>query len=332
MMNDEIYDVTIIGGGPVGMFAGFYAGLREAKVQIIESLPEFGGQVRALYPEKTILDVPGFAGISGQALIEQLEEQLNLVQTDQRLNETVEDVIQETDETFTIKTNQRITKSRGVMIATGAGAFEPRTLRAENAETFRDQKLFYSVPQLDKFKNHEVMVAGGGDSAIDMALMLNQVAKKVYLVHRREEFKGLEHMVTQLKNSNIELMTPYLIKKLAEQNNQLLVTAKKVKSDDQFETKIVDELIVNYGFVSNNKALKKWSIQPELEHNLIVVDGFMQTSLQNVFAIGDPISYPSKQDLIANGFAEASIAINGLLKQIRPNDRGPVHSTGINLK
>lgn len=178
MVSDNAtYDITIIGGGPAGMFAGFYAGLRNAKVQLIESLTELGGQASALYPEKTILDVAGYPMIKARNLVEQLEEQLKTVETDVKLNQTVND-IKKTTNGYQLITNQETTFTKAIIIATGVGAFNPRKLAVENSADFEGQHLFYSVKNLNQFKDQTILVAGGGDSAIDEALLLEQVAKK----------------------------------------------------------------------------------------------------------------------------------------------------------
>ncbi|WP_290123152.1 NAD(P)/FAD-dependent oxidoreductase [Apilactobacillus ozensis] len=180
-MNENIYDITIIGGGPIGMFAGFYSGLRNAKFQIIESLSELGGQVNALYPEKTILDVAGFTGLTGRELIKNLKSQLLTMNPEIKLNTTVNDV-EKVDNLFKITTDKEITKSRAIIIATGNGSFKPRKLLAENADKFENKQIQYFIKNLDDYKNKTVLVAGGGDSAIDQALMLEKVAKKSLLI------------------------------------------------------------------------------------------------------------------------------------------------------
>ncbi|CAM2844463.1 NAD(P)/FAD-dependent oxidoreductase [Fructilactobacillus fructivorans] len=328
---EKMYDITIIGGGPVGMFAGFYAGLRDAQTQIIESLPELGGQVKALYPEKTILDVAGFVGVTGDELITRLQKQLDTMDVDQKVDTKVTDVVKK-DDYFEIETNHGVTKSKAMIIATGNGAFKPRELRADNAKELTGKRLFYSINDLNQFKDQDVMVAGGGDSAVDMALMLEKVANKVYLLHRRNEFRGLEYMVDRLKESSVKVVTPYLIKRLDEVDNRLKVTSKKVKTEDDEMSMMVDDLVVNYGFISNNRQLKEWQIQPALDHRLIEVNQTFETSVPGVFAIGDQITYPGKQDLIATGFGEAPTAINVLMKEIYPDRRGPVHSTSLHRK
>lgn len=329
-MDNNIYDTTIIGGGPSGMFAAFYAGLRDVKTQVIESLPELGGQVKALYPEKVILDVAGFAGVSGGDLIERLKEQLDTMDVDQKVETKVSDIIQHSDY-FEIKTNKGTTKSKGIVIATGGGAFKPRELRAENAEEMTGKKLFYSINDLGKFENKEVMVAGGGDSAVDMALMLEKVAKKVYLLHRRDEFRGMETMVKRLKESSVKVITPYLIQRLDEENDRLKITAKKVKTDNEMLEITVDDLVVNYGFISNNKDIQEWSIKPDMDHKQLGVNNLMRTSIPKLYAIGDAIDYPGKEDLIAAGFGEGPTAVNALIEEIYPDRKGPVHSTSLHV-
>ncbi|KRM69725.1 thioredoxin reductase [Apilactobacillus ozensis DSM 23829 = JCM 17196] len=326
-MNENIYDITIIGGGPIGMFAGFYSGLRNAKFQIIESLSELGGQVNALYPEKTILDVAGFTGLTGRELIKNLKSQLLTMNPEIKLNTTVNDV-EKVDNLFKITTDKEITKSRAIIIATGNGSFKPRKLLAENADKFENKQIQYFIKNLDDYKNKTVLVAGGGDSAIDQALMLEKVAKKVYLLHRRNEFRGLERMVSTLKDSSVELITPYLIKKVEEiDNGQIELMAKKMRTDDEFINIDVDKMIVNYGFIANNKAMQAWKINLESNHRLLVVDETMATNIKNIYAIGDQATYQGKQTIIATGLGEVPLAVNGIMQNLYPDSNVPIHST-----
>ncbi|MCP9334162.1 NAD(P)/FAD-dependent oxidoreductase [Lentilactobacillus hilgardii] len=326
--NNATYDITIIGGGPAGMFAGFYAGLRNAKVQLIESLTELGGQASALYPEKTILDVAGYPMIKARDLVEQLEEQLKTVETDVKLNQTVND-IKKTTNGYQLITNQETTFTKAIIIATGVGAFNPRKLAVENSADFEGQHLFYSVKNLNRFKDQTILVAGGGDSAIDEALLLEQVAKKVFLLHRRDKFRAMEHSVDQLKASSIETVTPYLIKQLTKTDNgQVVVKAKKMKSED-FTELTVDKIVVNYGFIAQDDALNAWEVHPEINRGTINVRPNGQTNLENVFAIGDVSEYEGKEPLISTAFGEAPVAVNAIMQALYPDRRGPLHSTAM---
>lgn len=325
---DSFYDITIIGGGPAGMFAGFYAGLRNAKTQIIESLSEMGGQVTALYPEKTVLDVGGYPNIKARTLVDELEKQLSGSDTAVKLNQTVIDV-EQIDGGYQITTNQETTKTKAIIIASGVGAFNPRKLAVDNSEAFEGKSLFYSVKHLDQFRDQTVLVAGGGDSAIDEALLLHGVAKKVYLLHRRDKFRALEHNVERLIQSTIEPVTPYLIKGLAQlDNGQVEVEAKKMKTDE-IKKLAVDKIVVNYGFIAQDDALNKWHAHPEINRGTIEVQPSGKTTLENVFAIGDVSKYDGKQPLIATAFGEAPIAVNSIMKSLYPDRRGPIHSTSI---
>lgn len=328
-MSNEMYDITIIGGGPAGLFAGFYAGMRTAKVQIIESLEQLGGQVSALYPEKSIHDVGGYPGIKALDLAQQLEKQVRQLPVDIRIKETVTNVSKLSDmEAYQIVTDKDSYQTKSIVIATGNGAFQPRKLAIENGESLEDKHLFYHVPDLHRFEDQRVMVAGGGDSAIDIALMLEPIAKEVILVHRRDEFRAMEHSVQLLQNSEIQTKTPFLIKAVKEENNHLAVELDRVRSDET-ETIEVDDVLVNYGFTSSNKIIKNWDIQPEQKHRMFLVDNMMQTSIPNIYSIGDGIEYPGKLRLIATAFGEGPVAINQIMNNLYPGKRGPLHSTSM---
>jgi len=329
-MKDQVYDVTIVGGGPAGMFAAFYAGLRELNGQLIESLPQLGGQVNALYPEKTILDIAGLPNIQANQMIDQLQKQMQEVPIDIFLGETVTNVIKD-ENGFKIVTDKRVSYSKTVIIALGNGAFSPRKLAVENVEQLEDKQLFYYVTHKEDFRDRRVLIAGGGDSAVDMALMLEPIAKQVHLMHRRETFRGLEHEVTLLKQSSVALEVPYLLKQIDKMTTGALdLTLKKMRSDDEKHLE-VDDVIVNYGFTSDNKALTSWSLDFEEKRHDIVVNSEMQTSVPGVYAIGDGVSYPGKVKLIATAFGEAPTAISSVIDQIYPGKRAPIHSTSIKL-
>lgn len=326
------YDITIVGGGPSGIFATFFAGLRNAKVQLIESLPELGGQVMALYPEKTILDVPGFTGIKGRNLVEHLDQQLAEMDVDVKLGETVQNVAR-IDTDFKIVTNKGITTSKTVIVATGVGAFTPRKLAVDNAVDFEGTHLFYSVKDLEHFRNRVVLVAGGGDAAIDEALLLETVATKVYLLHRREQFRALENTVDRLYASNIELITPYLIRALQlTPADQVQVTAKKMRTEAEMTDLVVDDIVVNYGFSAENSVLDEWTVKPTGQRGQLEAQLAGVTDVAGIFAIGDVSTFADKQALIATGFGEAPLAVNAALKYIDPNNRVGMHSTSLKLK
>lgn len=325
---DKQYDLIIIGGGPAGIFAGFYAGLREASAQLIESLPVLGGQVSALYPEKRILDVAGIPNIQAQHLIDQQVEQFKQFPIDVKTEQTVTN-IEKTADGFTVTTPSEVTRSKNVLIAVGNGSFAPRPLAIDNVKEFEGKSLFYAVTDLAHFKGHRVLIAGGGDSALDEALMLEPVAKSVHLVHRRNEFRALEHTVAQVKASTVDVQTPYMIKTIEKTDNGMLVTVKKMRSDDETETFEVDDVIVSYGFTSDHKTVDGWDIDLETDHRLFKVNTQMETSVPGIYAIGDSVTYPGKQALIATAYGEAPIAVNAIMAKLYPDRRGPMHSSSI---
>ncbi len=328
---EQTYDVTIVGGGPAGMFAAFYAGLHELKAQLIESLPQLGGQVAALYPEKQIWDVAGEAGVQGRELIADLKKQMAIAPVDQFLDEQVTNVVKLADGTFKIESAQRTSYSKAVVIALGNGAFSPRRLALDGADQLEGRQVRYFVSDQSDFADQRVAVLGGGDSAIDMALMLEPIAKEVHLIHRRDAFRALEHTVSQLKKSQVQVETPYLPKELqVNEDDSIDLTLKKMRSDEEKHL-AVDKILVNYGFTSNNAALNEWELPLASERGLIKVDSKMETSVPGVYAIGDGVTYPGKAALIAVGFGEAPIAITALAKALYPKKRMATHSSSMHI-
>lgn len=325
----ETYEMTIIGGGPVGMFAAFYAGMRNAKTQLVESLDDLGGQVNALYPEKTILDVAGYPAIQGRQLVAAQRQQLAQFPLKIQTGSPVTN-LQRTATGFAITTAQGVTQSKTVVIAVGNGAFTPRPLNVENVDQFVARgQVSYSVPAKKPFQGQRVLVAGGGDSAIDQALMLEPVAQSVTLLHRRDQFRGLEHMVDLLHQSRVTVKTPYLIRSLATTADGAVdVTIKRVGEPTE-EHLIVDKLVISYGFTSDYHIIEGWDLAFKRDHRLIAVDSTMATSVPGVYAIGDGVTYPGKQPLIATGYGEAPIAIHQIMATYFPDKRGPVHSTSL---
>lgn len=321
----EIYDITIIGAGPSGMFAGFYAGMRNAKTKIIDSLPQLGGQLATLYPEKYIYDIPGFTKIKAGELIQNLEKQLTTFSHTYCLEEEVLD-LKSQDDVIEIVTNKGSHFSKSVILALGNGSFQPRKLAVENAETFENRGLDYYVLDLMKYAGKKVAIAGGGDSAIDWALMLETVASEVHLIHRRNEFRGHEHSVDQLKKSSVNLLTPFVITEVSGDKALEAVTIQNVKTQETAALQ-VDYLIVNYGF-SSTLNLKNWEIDGTRQ--TVTVKSDMRTSIPGIYACGDIAGYDGKVKLIATGFGEAPTAVNNALHFIDPKKRTqPGHSSSL---
>lgn len=327
---DNYYDLTIIGGGPVGMFAATYARMHMAKTQVIESLDTLGGQVSALFPAKTLYDIPAYYQTTGKELIENLTEQTTAFNPDVFLGETVTSFSQ-TELGFEIKTTKRTTYSKAIILACGIGSFEPRKLRVASAAQFEGTKLHYFITDPSIFAGHDIAVAGGGDSAIDWALELAPIAKSVTVIHRRDKFRALESSMTKLKQQdNVSLLTPYTIKDFAQTSaDKLAVTLQKSRETTQ-EVCDFDDLIVNYGFTSSNNLIESWGL--EMERHEIKVSEKQATSMPGVYAIGDTAYKEGRPALIASGMGEAPTAVNNALLYVYPDRRQPAHSTELMLK
>ena len=320
----ELYDITIVGGGPVGLFAAFYAHLRQAKVKIIDSLPQLGGQPAILYPEKKILDVPCFTNLSGEELTQRLIEQLETFQTEICLNETVLDIVK-SDDGFTITTSQAQHQTKTIIIAMGGGAFKPRALELDDAESYNN--LHYHVSNISQYAGKKVVVLGGGDSAVDWALAFEKIAE-TSLVHRRDNFRALEHSVEELKASSVEIKTPFVPSRLVGENGKIThLEISQVKGEDS-QLLPLDHLFVNYGFKSSVGNLKDWGL--ELNRHKILVNSKQETSVPGIYAAGDCCSYEGKIDLIATGLGEAPTAVNNAINHIYPEQKvQPKHSTSL---
>ncbi|MFF2288214.1 NAD(P)/FAD-dependent oxidoreductase [Peribacillus butanolivorans] len=323
----KIDDITIIGGGPVGLFTAFYGGMRQAKVKIIESLPQLGGQLTALYPEKFIYDIAGFPKVRAQELVENLKEQMKVFEPTTCLDEAVKLIEKQEDGTFKITTNLDIHFSKSVIITAGNGAFQPRKLELEDATQFENKNLHYFVNDMTRFKGRKVAILGGGDSALDWALMLEPIAEKVTLIHRRDKFRAHEHSVNQLMNSSVEVKTPYVPSELVGADQITKIVLEHTKTQEK-ELVDIDDLIVNYGFVSSLGPIKEWGLK--LEKNAIIVNTKQETNISGIYAAGDICTYEGKVKLITTGFGEGPTAVNNAKAYIDPKAKvQPMHSTSL---
>ncbi len=310
------------------MFAAFYAGMRQASVKIVESMPQLGGQLSALYPEKYIYDVAGFPKVTAQELVDRLREQMKLFPSiGIALEEKVVKVVKKDERDFEVVTDKETHRCKAVIVTAGVGAFEPRKLELPEAASFEKKNLHYFVSDLNRFAGQRVLISGGGDSAVDWSLMLEPIAEQVTLVHRRDKFRAHEHSVELLKNSKVNIITPVEIESLNGTDRIESVTLKHGKTGE--ETVIpVDAVIVNFGFVSSLGPIAEWGF--EIEGGSIVVDSRMETSIPGIFAAGDITTYPGKLKLIAVGFGEAPTAVNNAKVYFDPEAKlSPGHSSNM---
>ncbi|MDR0298526.1 MAG: NAD(P)/FAD-dependent oxidoreductase [Streptococcaceae bacterium] len=306
----KIHDLIIIGAGPVGLYAAYYAGMRGLSVQILENFDEVGGQPYHLYPEKKIFDIAGIPEIKGSQLRENLLAQLELVSYDLACGVQVLKV-ERREDLFEISTSVETYLAKSLLVTTGNGLLKPRLLQVEGEVVARESGLLsYFVKNIEDYRDKKVAIFGGGDSALDWSLMLEGVASEVHLIHRRNEFRAIENTVAQLENSKIQLHTPYVISALVE--NQIIL--KKIKADDEPFDLNVDKILVFHGFMTENNQIVE---SLDLSRTGKIRTGVaMRTNLTGIYAAGDACDYEGKLPLISVGFGEAAIAINDIAKNI----------------
>ncbi|WP_374226323.1 NAD(P)/FAD-dependent oxidoreductase [Bacillus sp. sid0103] len=323
----KLYDVTIIGGGPVGLFTAFYCGMREMETKIIEFLPYLGGKVSYFYPEKVIRDIGGIPAISGENLIQQLVVQAQTFNPTIVLNQQVMGLERLEDGTFLLTShNGEKHHTRAIILATGFGTLKSAKLDVENAEQYEGRNLRYAVERLNYYKDKHVLISGGGNSAVDWANELLPIARQVTVVHRRHEFSGLERNISNLRKSTATILTPYVLEALRGEGEGITsVNVKNIETND-IQTIEVDEVLVNHGFCIDLGPIKGWGL--EFEYGNIKVDSQMQTNIEGIFAAGDVANYPNKLHLIAGGFSEGPTAVNSAKAYIEPQkELKPIYST-----
>lgn len=324
---DDIYDVTIIGAGPVGLFGAFYAGLRGCSVKIIDSLAEVGGQLTALYPEKYIYDVAGFPKIMSKDLVQVLLEQAEQIHPVFCLDERLLDFSYGEDHVITLHSDMQGHQTRTVVICTGIGAFSPRKLERQGINEFEGRGLSYVVTSKEEMRGKRLLIVGGGDTAVDWALNLDPYAKEITLIHRRDGFRAHEQSLTNLFASTVKVKTFYELRTLKGNGavEQAVIYDNRTKEE---ETLDVDAVILNLGFISDIGPLKDWGL--ELDKHSIIVNERMETNLPGVYAAGDVTSHSAKLKLIVTGFSEATIAVNFAKTYMDPAAKAfPGHSSTI---
>ncbi len=322
----EVYDVTIVGGGPVGLFGAFYAGLRGMKTKIIEALPQLGGQPMAMYPEKYIFDVGGHQAVLAKDLVAELIKQATQFNPAVVLGEEVEELQREGD-VWKLSTAKGVHYSKTVVITAGMGAFSPKKLPLENLEKYENgHGVEYAVVKLDDYRGKRVLVVGGGDSAVDFANMLEPVAAQVTIIHRRDRFRAHEASVEKMQQSSVVVKTPFEVKELHGEERLEAVTVFNNKTKEE-ETIPVDACVFALGFTPDLSKIERWGL--ELDNDAIVIKNFkMETNLPGVFAAGDIATYDGKIKLIATGFGEVANAVNHAVTLVDPAARyDPGHSS-----
>ena len=326
MTTPDIYDITIIGGGPSGLFAAFYSGLRAALTKIIDSLPQLGGQLAALYPDKYIYDIPGFPKVLASEFVDRQIEQTMEFSPKVCLNEKVSRLFKNSAGLLEMETEPgNVHLSRTVIIAAGVGAFVPRTLDIPDVKRMAGKGVYYFVENLELFRDRRVLVVGGGDTALDWAHSLLGIAKEVTLIHRRGTFRAHEQAVKELLLSSADVRRYYELKALHGTEH---VTAATVFDNQTGEETVidVDAVVLGLGFLANLGPIKEWGL--EIVRNSILVDSTFQTNLPGVYAVGDISTYQGKLKLIATATAEAAVAVNYAKNYIDPTAKvAPGHSS-----
>ncbi len=318
-------DVTILGGGPCGLFAAFYAGLRGMSVRILDSLPELGGQLTALYPEKYVYDMPGFPKILAKDLARELIAQGTQFDPELVLEDTALTLTQEQG-LYVVETasGQRL-PTRTIIVAAGAGAFSPTKIGVANEDAYHGKGIHYGVRDKSVFTGKRLAIVGGGDSAFDWALNLMDTAGDMHLVHRRDVFKAHEDSVEKVKASRVGMKLWYAVKELHGDEHLTGVTLEDTRTKETHLHE-VDHVIVNIGFKSSLGPLKNWGLT--IEKNQIVVDDKYETNLAGVFAVGDVCAFPGKLKLIATGVGEAATAVCFAKQRLDPDAKlFPGHSS-----
>ncbi|MCK5556519.1 MAG: NAD(P)/FAD-dependent oxidoreductase [Alphaproteobacteria bacterium] len=308
-------DVAIVGAGPAGLFAAFECGTLGMKCHIIDSLEHIGGQCTALYPEKSIYDIPGYPSISAGELIEKLEKQVHPFAPVYHLNQTVETLKRGDDGYYEARTsNGAVIQCKAVIIAVGAGAFGPNRPPIDDLTSYEGKSVFYMVRRREDFAGKTLVIAGGGDSAVDWAVSLADIARKIYFVHRRDKFRAtpesVEKLETIVKTGKIEKVIPYQLHELTGSNG-FLKTVELTGLDDRKKTIEADVLLPFFGLAPQLGVIAGWGIHTD-NHRIPVDQSTQQTNLAGVFAIGDVAVYPRKLKLILTGFSEAAIAAHAI--------------------
>jgi ferredoxin/flavodoxin---NADP+ reductase len=327
----EIRDMTIIGGGPTGLFASFYAGMRGATAQIVDTLPQLGGQLTALYPEKYIFDVGGYRQILAKDLVNALADQAGQFNFPSFLNQHVTG-LEEQNGHFVLVTETDRFPSRSVIIAAGIGAFTPRRLPQACAGPWYGRGIFDNVADPESFRDQKIVIIGGGDTAFDWAHQLRDRAAAVTLVHRSDKYRAHGATVAEVNAAVVAGRTtllPFheLHDVLSEDDRLTGVTLRDVKTKETRDVE-ADSVLPMLGFVSDIGPLANWGLT--LEKNEIVVNSLMETGRPGIYAAGDITTYPGKLKLIATGFGEAAAAVNQAFHWIYPDKKvNPGHSSNM---
>ncbi len=305
-------DLLIVGAGPTGLYAAYYAGFRGLSVAVVDSLPELGGQITAMYPEKAILDVAGFPSIKGRDLVAGLVAQAATADPDYFLDRTAETLTHEGDRVVVGLDDGTRIEAGAVMITAGIGKFSPRPLPAGEGWTGRGLEFF--VPSFAPYVGKDVVIVGGGDSAFDWAQHLEPIAASVTLVHRRDAFRAHERTVAAVRQSSVEIITKAQVTALRGEDG---VEEVEIVVDGQDPiVRPAQAVVAALGFLADLGPLQTWGVAVDKRH--VVVDSSMRTNLERVFAAGDITEYPGKVRLIAVGFGEAATAVNNAAVAIDP--------------
>lgn len=314
----ELYDVTIIGGGPAGMYTAFYSGMRDLKTKLIEAKDELGGRM-LVYPEKMIWDVGGVTPVLCRQLIDQLAQQARTFDPTIIFGQQITHHERLEDGTYMLTSatgEQHWTRT--VILAIGYGILQMAKLEIEGADRYEVTNLHYTVQELEPFRGKRVLISGGGDSAVDWANELESIAASVTIVHRREQFGGHEKNIVRMKESSVHVRVPFAVSQLHSSNGETIdqVTISHIETgeSEQYE---VDAVIVNHGLKSDFGPLREWGI--DMGEWCANVSGKLETNLPGIFAAGDFVDYSSKVRLIAGTFTDAVLALNSAKLYMDPS-------------
>ena len=316
-------DIVVVGAGPVGLFAVFQAGMLGMKCHVVDALPDIGGQCAALYPEKPIYDIPARPVVTGGDLISDLQKQAAPFHPHYHLNQQLVSIdINGNDWVVTTSLNVQI-ECRVIIIAAGAGAFVPNRPPLDGIEQFEDKSVFYVVRDKSKFKDKNIMIAGGGDSAVDWAVALSDIAKSVSIVHRRDKFRAMPdslnamHRLADHHPETFKILTPYQLSKLHGEGGQLNAVSIETM-DGETQTIAVDYLIPLYGLKAELGPIASWGLNIDV-NTIVVEQSTCETSTRGIYAVGDIASYPNKLKLILSGFSEVASACHHAYGYVFPD-------------